>query len=72
MRRRLISVSKTPYTSPEGHAIIDCTFYEGLVLYGQEVPYEKVGCGVKRLRGFKTVQSNLAADTEYRREVHLD
>ncbi|GLC33045.1 hypothetical protein PLESTB_000376900 [Pleodorina starrii] len=40
-----------PYISPQGHTIVDVRFYEGLKLYGEEEPYDKIAEEIEQVAG---------------------
>ncbi|GFR47142.1 hypothetical protein Agub_g8832 [Astrephomene gubernaculifera] len=40
-----------PYISPQGHTIVDVRFYEGLKLYGEDEPYDKIADEVRQVEG---------------------
>lgn len=43
-----------PYTSPEGHQIVDIKFYGTLKLFGKEVPYRELAVEIEKVRGVVT------------------
>ncbi|EFJ44721.1 hypothetical protein VOLCADRAFT_95072 [Volvox carteri f. nagariensis] len=40
-----------PYVSPQGYTIVDVRFYEGLKLYGENEPYDKIADEVQQVAG---------------------
>ncbi|GLI65575.1 hypothetical protein VaNZ11_009147 [Volvox africanus] len=40
-----------PYISLQGHTIVDVRFYEGLKLYGEDEPYDKIAEEIQKISG---------------------